>query len=155
MEKNKGNQRLGPWAIFPDQPTSPTPAAHINHACSSLCDCLTGSALPVTAARAWVCHFANMWGRKSVPHRLLRAQRITAMWGQPRRSSIYLPSTNSRASLAIATARGSTGIRPKFSLVVGIIPPRGPCHWCIKSKLRPLLAISLGPRCPSPHRRGN
>jgi hypothetical protein len=43
-----------------------------------LCDCWASPALSVTAVHAWVCRF-------------------TAMWGQLRRISIYLPSTDSRA----------------------------------------------------------
>jgi hypothetical protein len=73
---------MGGWADFSlaPRPTSPLPplrSPHKHHALLPLCDCRAGPALPVTAVHAWVCCF-------------------TAMWGQLRRSSIYLPTTNSR-----------------------------------------------------------
>jgi hypothetical protein len=51
---------------------------HKHHVLLPLCDCWASPALPVITVHAWVCRF-------------------TAMWGQLRKISIYLPSTDSCA----------------------------------------------------------
>jgi hypothetical protein len=153
MEKNKGNQRLGPWAIFPDQPTSPTPAAHINHACSSLCDCLTGPALPVTAARAW---------DLGVPFRQHVGPQVSPTPPSPRAANhrhvgpaaqkLHLPPLNKLARISGYCDRARQHWNPTEILAGGW---HHPSARTLPLVYKILLAISLGPRCPSPHRRGN
>ena len=55
---------------------------------------------------------ADRWGPLVISRSHSRVHHETDQWATSVRSSSHLPSTNLRASWTVATARGSSGIRP-------------------------------------------